>query len=155
MEITTHPLAAHHLPSFITPPGETDTLLVIMAVFLVALILCAGVFYFRLHALPEQMAHGSNNKVQFEIVAVLALLALFTHNNLFWVAALLLAMVPIPDFTTPLYQMAAELKRIAAADRGAGPPPAPSDTSGNGPGDGAPDDDASVETVPPAPMTGV
>ena len=39
-----------------------------------------------------------HNKAQFEIVAVLALLALFTHNNYFWVAALLLAMIPIPDF---------------------------------------------------------
>lgn len=120
---TTHPLAAHHQPWFITGPGETDGLLVAMAIFLVALILGLGVLYFRLHALPEQMSHGKNNKTQFEIVAVLALLALFTHNNLFWVAALLLAMVPIPDFTTPLYAMVGELKAIARRGRPKDAPP--------------------------------
>ena len=120
---TIHPLAAHHLPPFITPPGETDTLLVVMGVFLVALILGLGVLYFRLHALPEQMSHGKNNKAQFEIVAVLALLALFTHNNLFWVAALILAMVPIPDFTTPLYEMVRELKTIARGKLASPEPP--------------------------------
>jgi hypothetical protein len=114
---TTHPLAAHHVPPFITAPGETDTLLVAMGIFLVALILGLGVLYFRLHALPEHMSHGRNNKTQFEIVAVLALLALFTHNNLFWVAALILAMVPIPDFTTPLYSMVGELRTIARGKR--------------------------------------
>lgn len=117
MAITTHPLAAHHLPGFITSPGEADGLLVAMAVVLIALILGLGVLYFRLHALPEQLSHGKNNKAQFEIVAVLALLALFTHNNLFWVAALILAMVPIPDFSTPLSAIATELKRIAGAGR--------------------------------------
>jgi hypothetical protein len=125
MSGTINPLAAHHVPPFITPPGETDTLLVAMAVFLVILILGLGVLYFRLHALPEQLSHGSNNKAQFEIVAVLALLALFTHNNLFWVAALLLAMVPIPDFITPLNQMAGQLTKIAGNTRtGSNEPPA-------------------------------
>jgi hypothetical protein len=121
---TIHPLAAHHVPPFITPPGETDTLLVAMAIFLVALVLGLGVLYFRLHALPEQISHGGSNKAQFEIVAVLALLALFTHNNMFWVAALILAMIPIPDFTTPLQAMVGELKTIAGNTwpRTAGPP---------------------------------
>lgn len=114
-----HPMAAQHLPIFITPPGETDVLLFAMAVVLVALIVGLGVLYFRLHALPEQLSHRHNNKSQFEIVAVLALLALFTHNNLFWVAALLLAMVPLPDFMTPLETMAGALKRMAFAERGA------------------------------------
>ena len=128
MSETINPLAAHHVPPFITPPGETDTLLVAMAVFLVVLILGLGVLYFRLHALPEQLSHGSNNKAQFEIVAVLALLALFTHNNLFWVAALLLAMVPIPDFVTPLNQMVGQLTKIAGNSRtGSNDPPDPPD----------------------------
>lgn len=76
-----------------------------------------GVFYFRLHALPEQMAHRGQ-KVQFEIVAVLGLLSLFTHNHLFWIAGLLLALVPMPDVSTPLRSMAQSLGRIA------GDPPA-------------------------------
>jgi branched-subunit amino acid transport protein AzlD len=134
MEATLHPLAAHHVPFFITQPGETDGLLVAMGIVLVAAILGLGVLYFRLHALPEQMSHGKNNKTQFEIVAVLALLALFTHNNLFWVAALILAMVPIPDFTTPLYAMASELKRIAGGSRAAGAePPKPVPVADLGP----------------------
>jgi hypothetical protein len=140
-----HPLAAHHVPPFITPPGETDGLLVAMAVFLVVLILGLGVLYFRLHALPEQLSHGRHNKAQFEIVAVLALLALFTHNNLFWVAALILAMVPIPDFTTPLNAMVSELKRIARGDPG---------PVGSAP---KPDEPLSIQPIPapPAPMTEV
>ncbi len=102
MDQIAHPLMSPHVPSFITRPGETDTLLVIVGVFLLLLIVGLGVVYFRLHALPEQISHRGNSKAQFEIVAVLALLALFTHNNAFWVAALILAMIPLPDFMTPL-----------------------------------------------------
>lgn len=108
-----HPLATHHLPPFITPPGETDVLMYIMIVFVVGVILLVGILYLRLHALPERMAHRTN-KMQFEIVAVLALLALFTHNNIFWVAALLLAMVRIPDFSTPLATIAEAQQKIAS-----------------------------------------
>jgi type VI protein secretion system component VasF len=52
--------------------------------------------------------------VQFEIVAVLALLALFTHNHAFWIAGLLLALVPLPDISTPLTSMAQSLRLMAA-----------------------------------------
>ena len=108
-----HPAAIHHLPPFVTAPGETDTLFVAVAIFVVLAVIGIGVFYFKLHALPEQMAHRGQ-KVQFEIVAVLALLALFTHNHAFWIAGLLLALVPLPDFTTPLFSIAGSLERIAA-----------------------------------------
>jgi hypothetical protein len=107
-----HTAATHHLPPFVTAPGETDVLLVAMAIFLLLAVVGIGVFYFKLHALPEQMAHRGQ-KIQFEIVAVLALLALFTHNHAFWIAALLLALVPLPDFTTPLSSIATSLERIA------------------------------------------
>jgi hypothetical protein len=107
-----HSAAVHHLPPFITPPGETDWLLVGVGIFLVAAVVGIGVFYFKLHALPEHMAHRGQ-KVQFEIVAVLALIALFTHNHAFWIAGLLLALVPLPDFTTPLTSMAQSLGRMA------------------------------------------
>ena len=46
-------------------------------------------------------------------VHTLALLALFTHINAFWVAALLLALIPVPDFWTPLASMADSLARMA------------------------------------------
>ncbi len=109
---STHLLANQHLPWFIKAPGQTDTLMVAMGVFVVLAVVGIGVFYFKLHALPEQMAHRGQ-KIQYEIVAVLALLALFTHNHFFWVAALLLAFVPLPDFGSPLISMAQSLQRIA------------------------------------------
>ena len=46
-------------------------------------------------------------------MAVLGLLALFTHNHIFWIAALLLAMVQFPDFSTPIYSIADSLSRMA------------------------------------------
>jgi len=108
-----HPAATHHLPFFVTAPGETDWLFISMGIFVLLAVIGIWVFYFELHALPEQMAHRGQ-KIQFEIVAVLALLALFTHNHLFWVAGLLLALIPLPDFTTPLTSIASSLDRIAA-----------------------------------------
>jgi len=117
MTNTIHPAAAHHLPIFITPPGESDVFLIGCAIFLVFAVLGAGSLYFRLHALPEHMAHGKANKLQLEVVAVLALLALFTHNNWFWVAALLLALVPIPDLHAPLVAMADSLTKMAGIRR--------------------------------------
>jgi hypothetical protein len=107
-----HPLATEHYPVFLTAPGDTDVLLVAMAIFIVAAVVGIGVFYFKLHSLPEQMAHRGQ-KVQFEIVAVLGLLSLFTHNHLFWIAGLLLAFVPLPDFSTPLTSMAQSLGKMA------------------------------------------
>lgn len=107
-----HPLAPDHLPAFITGPGETDTLMVVTAVILLLSVLGVGLFYLRLHTLPERMAHKSQ-KLQFEIVAVLGLLALFTHMHLFWIAGLLLALIDIPDFSGQFGRMAHALERIA------------------------------------------
>jgi len=81
-------------------------------VLILAIVLIVGNLYLRLHALPEQMAHRAN-LVQFQVVAVLALLALFTHNHIFWIAALLLALVRIPDIVTPLKSIARSLVRMA------------------------------------------
>lgn len=124
MTETLHPVAIHHLPPFVTAPGETDWLFIAMAIFVLLSVIGIGLFYFKLHALPEQMAHRGQ-KVQFELVAVLALLALFTHNHLFWIAGLLLAFVPLPDFTTPLRSMARSLNRIADGTEPAAPAPPP------------------------------
>jgi hypothetical protein len=51
--------------------------------------------------------------VQAGIVAVLCLLALFTHNHVFWIIAILLAFIRIPDFETPIYSISDSLKRLA------------------------------------------
>lgn len=111
-----HPAAVDHLPIFITAPGDTDVLFVVMVVFLLLVIFMVGVLYFRLHALPEHMAHGAS-KGQLELVAVLALIALFTHNHLFWIAALLLALVELPDFSSPMNSIANSLRKIAGQER--------------------------------------
>ena len=66
-------------------PGESDWLMTVMAVFLVVVVVSVGLIYLRLHALPEQMAESAISKVQMQFVAVLALLALFTHNHVFWI----------------------------------------------------------------------
>jgi hypothetical protein len=124
MSAAMNPAAPHHLPVFITAPGESDVFFNGAAIFLVFMVIGLGSVYFRLHALPEHLAHKNTNKVQFEIVAVLALLGLFSHNNLFWVAALILALVPIPDFHGPLATMANSLAKMAGY-RG----PAPAETS--------------------------
>jgi hypothetical protein len=107
-----HPNAPHHLPSFITAPGDTDVLMVVVGIFLLVAVLAVGNLYLHLHTLPERMAHKSQ-KLQFEIVAVLGLLALFTHIHLFWIAGLLLAMIDLPDFSTPLRRIAGSVEKMA------------------------------------------
>ena len=107
-----HPMAPHHLPFYLAPGSGTDVLMVVMGIFLVAALVWVGTLYLRLHSLPERMAHKSE-KLQFEIVAILGLLALFTHVHLFWVAGLLLAMIDLPDFGTPLRSIAGSVEKIA------------------------------------------
>src|SRR6185436_11895869 len=123
-----HPAASHDLPSFITAPGETDVLMVVMAVIMLLSVLLFGSLFFRLHTLPERMAHRSH-KLQFEIVAVLGLLALFTHIHLFWVAGLLLAMIDIPDFgARSLSRIAGSTEKLAGLEPGQGAVDVPSQT---------------------------
>jgi hypothetical protein len=114
-----HPAAPHHLPSFITAPGETDVLMVAMGFVLLLAVLMFGNLFLWLHSLPERVAHKSH-KIQFEIVAVLCLIALFTHMHIFWVAALLLAMIDIPDFGASLSRIAASAEKIADVRPGEG-----------------------------------
>jgi hypothetical protein len=114
---TLHPSAPHDLPGFITAPGDIDTLMVVVGIILIGAVLMVGILYLHLHSLPERMAHKSQ-KLQFEIVAVLGLLALFTHNHLFWVIGLLLAMVDLPDFGTPLRRIAGSVGKIAGDPSG-------------------------------------
>ena len=127
-----NPVAPHVLPFFITAPGETDGLMIAAILFMVAAVLSVGLLYLHLHAIPERMMHRKANKTQFEIVAVLALLALFTHNNIFWVAALLLAMVTFPDYSSPIQSMAQSLSRMAGRD-GAMPADGPAPEAVDGP----------------------
>jgi len=114
-----HPAATQHMPMFITAPGQTDVLMVVMAIVLGVSVIGFGVLYFRLHALPEQIAH-KGQKVQFEIVALLCLIALFTHMHIFWIAGLLLAFIEFPDFGGFLGRIAGSVERMAGVKPGTG-----------------------------------
>ena len=113
-----HPGAVHHLPVFITAPGETDVLMVVTAIILGLAVFGFGILFLRLHTLPERVAH-KGHKIQFEIVAILGLLALFTHMHIFWVAGLLLAFIDIPDFGGFLGRIAGSVERMAGLRPGA------------------------------------
>ena len=52
-------------------------------------------------------------------MAVLGLLSLFTHNHLYWVIGLFLALIDLPDFGTPLRRIAGSVDKLA------GVPPEP------------------------------
>lgn len=125
MQEQLHPMTPHHLPFYFAQPGETDWLMIVMAIFLIAAVLGVGNIYLRLHSLPERMAHKSQ-KLQFEIVAVLGLIALFTHIHIFWIAALLLALIDLPDFSTPLARIAGSVEKIADSEN---PPPEPAEAA--------------------------
>jgi hypothetical protein len=114
-----HPAASHHLPLFITAPGDTDVLMVVMGFILAGAVLGFGILFLRLHTLPERIAHRGH-KLQFEIVAVLGLIALFTHMHIFWIAGLLLALIDLPDFGTPLNRIAGSAERMAGLAPGEG-----------------------------------
>ena len=106
----------HHLPFYVVKPGETDVLMIVMGIFLILAVLGVGNIYLRLHSLPERMAH-KGQKLQFEIVAVLGLISLFTHIHIFWIAGLLLALIDLPDFSTPLASIAGSVEKIADNDK--------------------------------------
>jgi len=105
-------LATEHLPIFITAPGNTDVLFNITVVFVLGSVVGLGIFFWTIHSLPERMAHRSK-KIQMDIVAVLCLIGLFTHEHAFWIAALLLAYIDIPDFLAPFRRMATAVETIA------------------------------------------
>ena len=113
MTVSQHPSASHDLPWFITAPGQSDTLFTFTTIIVIGTVLILGILFLRLHSLPERMGH---KKFQFEIVAVLGLLSLFTHVHLFWVAGLLLALIDLPDFSTPLGRMASSLENLACPE---------------------------------------
>jgi hypothetical protein len=105
-----NPAALDHMPWFISGPNEGDPLYVITTVCVIAAVVGLGILFFTLHSLPERLGH---KKMQFEVVAVLGLLSLFTHVHAFWVAGLLLALVDLPDLVGPWKRMAASLEKMS------------------------------------------
>jgi hypothetical protein len=93
--------------------------MVVLAFILAFSVLGFGVFYFRLHSLPEHVAHKSK-KIQSELVALLCLVSLFTHMHIFWIIALVLAFIELPDFGTPLNRIAGSAEKLAGFKPGEG-----------------------------------
>ena len=112
MSASIHALAPHHLPKYLAGSDGSDPLFTAVLVLLVILLMVVGNLYFKLHAVPEHLAQKHNN-TQLQIITVLTILALFTHNNIFWVAALLLAVVRLPDISTPINSIAKSLEHLA------------------------------------------
>ena len=50
-----------------------------------------------------------------QIVGILGLISLITMNNAYWVAALLLAAMRIPDLVTPFKSISRSLKKLSVA----------------------------------------
>ena len=98
-------VAYEYLPFYITGPGETDILFGLVTVSLVAILIGFGALYFTIQAIPDRMVAGAG-KAQMQVVGLLGLISLFTMNNAYWIAAILLAAVRIPDIVTPLKEIA-------------------------------------------------
>ncbi len=88
--------AMARLPFWVTPPEETDGFLIVVGLVLVIVLLGFGALYFTVQAIPDRMAAGAH-KVQMQLVGVLGLISLFTLNNAFWIAAILIAAVPLHE----------------------------------------------------------
>ncbi|MGE0054790.1 MAG: hypothetical protein AB7S74_11305 [Hyphomicrobium sp.] len=108
-----HASLTDHVPWFLPGADGSDPLMTLAALSLLGAVALLGVMFFTLHSLPERLGH---KKLQFEIVAVLGLLSLFTHVHLFWVAGLLLALIDLPDFATPLGRISRALEKIAGIE---------------------------------------
>jgi len=104
-------MTTEHIPSYLAG-ADGDPLMIGIAITLIVIVLVGGVLYFKLHAVPEHIAHGKNH-TQIQLISILTLLALFTHNNVFWVAALVVAVIKLPDFLSPLKSIARSLSIIA------------------------------------------
>ena len=113
-EITVN-VIQEHLPFFITGPGDSDLLFTAVNIVLILVILGFGALYFTIQAIPDRLATGVG-KAQMQVVGILGLISLITMNNAYWVAALLLAAIRIPDFVTPFKSIARSQKRMSVAN---------------------------------------
>jgi hypothetical protein len=115
-----NPIASHHVPFFVTAPGDTDVLFNVTLVFIIACVILTGVIFLTIHSLPERMAHKSK-KLLLDLIALLCLLALLTHEHFFWFVAIVLAFIDIPDFLTPVNRIANSVASMAGKEAGTKP----------------------------------
>jgi hypothetical protein len=95
--------------------------MVICIWLLVVALVIGGVFYLHLHSVPDRMAHEANH-TQLQLIGILTLIGLLTHNNLFWIFAIILAALNPPDLMTPIQSIARSLQRMAGKEPAAAPP---------------------------------
>ncbi|MGR3713941.1 MAG: hypothetical protein ACU0A6_12580 [Shimia sp.] len=88
-----------------------------------------------------------------QIVSVLALLALFTHNNLFWILALLLAAVKLPDMLGPLRRISDSIDLLATATAANSPLQTATSVPETDVTDAKPNAPTQSEAAPAAPAT--
>lgn len=105
-----HSMAPADLPGFLAAADGSDPLFTGVVIGVIVLALILGAVFFRVHNLPDHIAEG-DNATQARLVAVMVLIALLSGNEVFWVAALILALVKIPDLTTPLNAIADTLRQ--------------------------------------------
>jgi len=135
-----HSAAPDHLPVYLPGADGSDPIFTFVIVVLTIVLVSVGVLYFKIHSLPEHIGEKQNS-IQLQLISVLVLLALFTHNNAFWVLALLIAVVQVPDFLTPIERIADSLGKLAAVDGGPEPSPDPDESH-------SPDQTTSEKTSP-------
>ena len=99
----------NNLPFYITGPGESDILFAAVTISLIAIVVGFGALYFTIQAIPDRIVKGAS-KSQMQLVGLLGLISLFTMNNLYWIAAILLAAIRIPNIMTPLTDIARSLR---------------------------------------------
>ncbi len=109
MNETAHLTRPDPLPFFIAAPDETDIVFIAVGVILAVTIVVLGTLSLTFRGWPDRLAHGAN-KSQIQLVAILGLLSLITFNNYLWLAALVLAVVRVPDIVTPLRDIAASVR---------------------------------------------
>jgi hypothetical protein len=120
LTVSPNPIATTRMPFFVTAPGKTDVLFNVTLVFVVACVILTGVIFLTIHSLPERMAHKSK-KILLDLIALLCLLALLTHEHLFWFVAIVLAFIDIPDFLTPVNRIASSVATMARQNADAMP----------------------------------
>lgn len=104
-----------HLPFYITGPGESDFLFGAVTIALIAIVVGFGALYFTIQSIPDRIVKGTS-KAQMQMVGLLGLISLFTMNNLYWIAAILLAAIRIPNFMAPLTEIAQSARSLSKGE---------------------------------------
>ena len=110
-----HPMAPHHLPAFITAPGETDIWMVVMGIFLVLTVLAVGTSFAAAYVARTDGAQVAEIAVRDRRGAGAAG-AVHPHPSVLG-RGLMLALIDLPDLGTPLRRIAGSVEKMAGNRR--------------------------------------